>query len=238
MDLQWAADHWFKPKTSPKEDSTKAKSASQPSKPPLDPRELPALIESNSDDSDSESEDSAGLPGGKPNPTPRSPKRQKMRSENGGVTKKVEPTGIRKPAPVPAKKSEGQTFKPGFLVHSNNDTVKKIVPEKKTAPPPQPQRPVEPRPQPEVAPPAQKEAERDVFMRVASEGSSCYKESIFQGAKDKYGECLALIDSSYKALNFSQPVKKSSEVVVIKFMYARACTGQHTYKVNRNKVDA
>ena len=234
VDLEWAAEaDWFNQKKAPREESArkpaKTKPASQKSKPPAQDG-LPALIESNNEDStDSEAEDSVSFPEGAPNPTPRSPRRNKLWSEEVGVPQKVEPTGIKNPAPAPIKKSDGQTFKPGFLVHSNNDPVKKIVPEKKT-PPPQPQRPMEPKPKPEVV--EQKEPQRDVFMRAAREGTNCYKENIFQGAKDKFGECLSLIDSSYKALNFTQPMKKSSEVVVIKFMYARACTGQHTYKVH------
>ena len=224
IDLDKAAETGLKPKPKP----AKGKKPKQP----LQGQELPSLIQSASEDEDSDSEDSisASFPDRGPNPSP--PRRPRQRDEDVFVPNKVEPTGIKNPAGLPtAKKNDGQTFRPGFLVHSNNDPVKKIVPEKKTAPAPQPQKPVPPRPQSEEVKP-QKEPERDVFMRVAREGSSCYKESIFQGAKDKFGECLALIDSSYKALNFSQPVKKSSEVVVIKFMYARACTGQHTYKVH------
>ena len=235
IDLEWAAENGFKKK--PKKGPTKvkpAKTKTSKKSEAVSQDGLPLLIESNNEDSsESEAEDSDSFPEGVPNPTPNSPKRKKMCNEDPGVPQKVEPTGIRNPTPAaaPVKKTDGQTFKPGFLVHSNNDTVKKVVPEKKTDPPPAPQppRPVEPKPQPEVV--RQKEPERDVFMRAAREGTSCYKESIFQGAKDKFGECLSLIDSSYKALNFNQPMKKSSEVVVIKFMYARACTGQHTYKV-------
>ena len=231
VDLDKAAESWSKPKkTSPKpKPKAKAKPASKaPRPPPLDENGLPGLISSGNEDSDSETDSfSARFPeGGVPNPTPKSPKRQKMRDEDVVVPKKVEPTGIKNPDPPVAKKNDGKTLKPGFLIHSNNDPVKKTVPEKKTVPPPQPQRT-----QPEVVKPTpQKEPEHEVFMRLAKEASSCYKESIFQGAKDKFGECLALIDSSYKALNISQP-KKNSEVVVIKFMYARACTGHTTYKV-------
>ena len=234
VDLDKAAETGLKPPKKPKVEPApaKAKSASQKSKQPPQGQELPSLIQSASEDEDSDSEDSlsASFPDRGPNPSP--PRRQRQRDEDVFVPNKVEPTGIKNPGLPAVKKNDGQPFKPGFLVHSNNDPVKKIVPEKKTTPAPQPQRQVaDLRPQSEDVKP-QKEPERDVFMRVAREGSSCYKESIFQGAKDKFGECLALIDSSYKALNFSQPVKKSSEVVVIKFMYARACTGQHTYKVH------
>ena len=239
VDLDKAAESWTKTKkTSPKpKPKAKAKPASKATKPPpQDENGLPSLIESSTDNTDSEADSDsfcARFPEAVPNPNPKSPKRQKMKEEDVVVPKKVEPTGIKNPDPPVSKKNEGKAMKPGFLIHSNNDPVKKTVPEKKaapekkTAPPPQPKTP-----QPEVVkPPPQKEHQREVFMRLAKEASSCYKESIFQGAKDKFGECLALIDSSHKALNISHP-KKNSEVVVIKFMYARACTGHHTYKVN------
>ena len=76
------------------------------------------------------------------------------------------------------------------------------------------------------------------FIKVAGNGIKCYKEAIFQGARDNFGRCLAIIDSKYEALNLSKPVKNSVEVVVIKFMYARACTGQHTYKVCVHRDDS
>ena len=68
------------------------------------------------------------------------------------------------------------------------------------------------------------------FNRVAKEGSTCYKENIFQRCKDSFAECLGVMHSNYDALKFNKPMKSSEDVVVIKFLYARACTGLDTYK--------
>ena len=211
-----------------KEKSLKAKPTP---KPPLNNsnqgpvRELPRLVESSTDtdsDSDSDTDDSLNGDGNSFNPTP---KRKPVKKDDCNMREKTEPI------------TKSQIFKPGFL----SEQAKKVEPEKpakkaesekKSTPPQQ----VNLKPGPEVARPEHPDCQE--FIKVAGNGSKCYKEAIFQGAKDNFGRCLAIIDSNYEALNLSQPVKNSVEVVVIKFMYARACTGQHTYKVCVHRNDS
>ena len=68
------------------------------------------------------------------------------------------------------------------------------------------------------------------FNKLGQEGSTCFMENIYQHTKEKFGDCLALIRDNFDSLKFSKPRKSSDEVVLIKYLYARACTGLNSYK--------
>ena len=70
----------------------------------------------------------------------------------------------------------------------------------------------------------------ETFSLTAKEGSECFKNNILQQSKEKYGDCLHLIQTKYEMLKFSKKMKDCEDVVVIKFLFARACTGLDTYQ--------
>merc|ERR1712214_25297 len=49
-------------------------------------------------------------------------------------------------------------------------------------------------------------------------------------SKDLFGKAIEMLTSDYSSLKFRQPMDSNEEVVVIKFLYARACTLQDNYK--------
>jgi len=68
------------------------------------------------------------------------------------------------------------------------------------------------------------------FNDILVEASSCYRRSIPIKSMEKYGEALDMIAKSFKDLKFkNKNVKTCDEVVVIKFMFARACINTHSY---------
>ena len=86
-------------------------------------------------------------------------------------------------------------------------------------------------PKQDVVPKEEKKPEVfETFTLTAKEGSQCFKNNILQQSKEKYGECLHLIQTKYEMLKFSKKMKDCEDVVVIKFLFARACTGLDTYQ--------
>ena len=70
----------------------------------------------------------------------------------------------------------------------------------------------------------------DNFNHIARDGTSSYKENLFQRSKEKFSECLKIIYTKYDEFMLKKPIKNSDDVVVLKFLYARACTGLDSYE--------
>ena len=70
----------------------------------------------------------------------------------------------------------------------------------------------------------------DNFNLIARDGTSSYKENLLQRSKEKFSECLKIMYNKYDEFEFKKPLKNSDDVVVLKFLYARACTGLDTYE--------
>ena len=68
------------------------------------------------------------------------------------------------------------------------------------------------------------------FQNTITEASNCYINKIPKRSKDLFGEAIETIATNYDGLCFGQPRESSEDVVVIKFIYARACTALDTYK--------
>ena len=69
-----------------------------------------------------------------------------------------------------------------------------------------------------------------IFKAKIKEASQCYMNSIPKRSKDLFGEALDIVQTNYQALQFSQPLDSCEDVVVIKFIYGRACTGMDSYQ--------
>jgi len=70
------------------------------------------------------------------------------------------------------------------------------------------------------------------FNDTLSEASSCFMRSPpnWSRSKEKYAEALDVIAKSFNNLKFkTKSIKNCEEVVVIKFMFARACTNTNNY---------
>eukprot|EP00091_Calanus_sinicus_P012540 TRINITY_DN28181_c0_g1_i1.p2 TRINITY_DN28181_c0_g1~~TRINITY_DN28181_c0_g1_i1.p2 ORF type:complete len:143 (+),score=56.34 TRINITY_DN28181_c0_g1_i1:253-681(+) len=68
------------------------------------------------------------------------------------------------------------------------------------------------------------------FNDTLAEASGCYMRNIANRSMEKYGEALEMVTKSFKDLKFkNKNVKTCDEVVVIKFMFARACINTHSY---------
>eukprot|EP00092_Neocalanus_flemingeri_P039096 GFUD01042557.1.p1 GENE.GFUD01042557.1~~GFUD01042557.1.p1 ORF type:complete len:1549 (-),score=469.67 GFUD01042557.1:273-4919(-) len=68
------------------------------------------------------------------------------------------------------------------------------------------------------------------FNDILSEASSCFMKSNPSRSRDKYEEALDIIAKSFSSLKFkNKTIKTCDEVVVIKFMFARACTNTNVY---------
>jgi len=67
------------------------------------------------------------------------------------------------------------------------------------------------------------------FNDVLSEASGFFIRNTPHSSKEKFGEALDIIAKSFSSLKFKKGVKNCDEVVVIKFMYARACTMTNNY---------
>jgi len=68
-----------------------------------------------------------------------------------------------------------------------------------------------------------------IYNETAIQASKSYISSLWTNSRDKYAECLALMQNNYDALNFNCERKANPEVVVVKFLFARACTETSCY---------
>jgi len=68
------------------------------------------------------------------------------------------------------------------------------------------------------------------FNNILEEASSCFMRNIPIKSMEKFAEALDIISKSFKDLKFkTKNVNKSDEVVVIKYMFARACNKTNNY---------
>jgi len=68
------------------------------------------------------------------------------------------------------------------------------------------------------------------FNDILAEASSCFRRNIPIKSMEKFAEALDIIGRSFKDLKFkTKNMNKSDEVVVIKYMFARACNKTNNY---------
>ena len=70
----------------------------------------------------------------------------------------------------------------------------------------------------------------DDFQCSIKLASVAFMNNIPRQSKDLFGKAIEMLTSDYSSLKFRQPMDSNEEVVVIKFLYARACTLQDNYK--------
>ena len=76
------------------------------------------------------------------------------------------------------------------------------------------------------------------FKAKIQEASDCYLKSIPKRSKDLFEDSLDYLRTNYQALQFSQPLDACEDVIVIKYIYGRACIGMDAYQdiILANKV--
>ena len=67
-------------------------------------------------------------------------------------------------------------------------------------------------------------------MYSSSHRSQCYINNSPKRSRDLLSEALETIKTNFQDLQFSKPLSSSEDVVVIKFIYGRACTRLDTYE--------
>ena len=68
-----------------------------------------------------------------------------------------------------------------------------------------------------------------IYNEIAIQASKSYIGSLWTNSRDKYAECLTLMQNNYDAFNFNCSRKANSELVVVKFLFARASTETTIY---------
>eukprot|EP00090_Calanus_glacialis_P031446 TRINITY_DN5190_c0_g1_i2.p1 TRINITY_DN5190_c0_g1~~TRINITY_DN5190_c0_g1_i2.p1 ORF type:complete len:1519 (-),score=592.62 TRINITY_DN5190_c0_g1_i2:152-4708(-) len=216
------------------------------------PKELPGLVASSNESSSDSSEE--GMEGGKPNVKRGSPKKKRSSRQHSKTSKassksaeessddeasqKTNKKGMnKKTAELIRKEQEKEDARMKQQVEEvkRNEEEKKLAAEKKK---------VELEQKKKVDEVKRKEEERKKvialndpketawmnFNDTLAEASGCFMRNIANRSMEKYGEALEMIARSFKDLKFkNKNVKTCDEVVVIKFMFARACINTQSY---------
>ena len=181
---------------------------------------LPGLVASSSDDdsdynSDDDDDNSTAGPRKKPRASSATRKKPRPRKDDDSGNSSLSPKAAKvvketkaktPPAPAPAVKKQEER------------------PRKQEAKMPEEAKPKPPNVPQDVNPTLEK------FNQLQVEGSNCFRQDTLQQSKEKFGDCINLIQTCYENLKFTKPRKHCEEVVVIKYLYARACTGLDSYK--------